>query len=60
MTIGGLLSFAGFIGYLYPPLQNLGQLNLTLATARAGAVRIDDILAEQPATADGTFQPLRK
>lgn len=35
MTLGRLLAFAVFIGYLYPPIRNLGQLGLTLTAATA-------------------------
>jgi ATP-binding cassette subfamily B protein len=40
MTLGGLLSFAAFLGYLYPPIQELGQLTLTVNSATAAAERI--------------------
>jgi ATP-binding cassette subfamily B protein len=52
MTLGQLLAFAAFIGYLYPPVRNLGQLGLTLTAATAGAQRINEILDATPAVAD--------
>jgi ATP-binding cassette subfamily B protein len=52
MTIGQLLSFAAFLGYLYPPLRSLGQLGLTVTAATAGAERLLDILDTQPAVTD--------
>lgn len=52
MTIGQLLAFAAFLGYLYPPIRNLGQLGLTLTAATAGAERLLDILDAEPAVAD--------
>ncbi|QKV97692.1 ATP-binding cassette domain-containing protein [Streptomyces sp. NA02950] len=52
MTIGQLLSFAAFLGYLYPPLRNLGQLGLTLTAATAGAERLLEILDTGPSVAD--------
>lgn len=52
MTLGQLLAFAAFIGYLYPPVRNLGQLGLTLTAATAGAERINEILDATPAVAD--------
>ncbi len=39
MTLGQLLAFAAFLGYLYPPVRDLGQLGLTVTTATAGAER---------------------
>ncbi|MET7936324.1 ABC transporter ATP-binding protein [Streptomyces sp. NPDC005322] len=52
MTIGQLLAFAAFLGYLYPPVRNLGQLGLTLTAATAGAERLLEILAAEPAVGD--------
>ncbi|MFJ7077990.1 ABC transporter ATP-binding protein [Streptomyces sp. NPDC098781] len=52
MTLGGLLAFAAFIGYLYPPVRNLGQLGLTLTAATAGAQRLGEILDAEPAVTD--------
>ncbi|MGI5399331.1 ABC transporter ATP-binding protein [Streptomyces sp. CA-135486] len=52
MTIGQLLSFAAFLGYLYPPLRNLGQLGLTLTAATAGAERLLEILDTGPSVTD--------
>ncbi|MFI6250090.1 ABC transporter ATP-binding protein [Streptomyces sp. NPDC051016] len=52
MTLGQLLAFAAFLGYLYPPIRNLGQLGLTLTAATAGAERISEILDAEPAVTD--------
>ncbi|MFE4540954.1 ABC transporter ATP-binding protein, partial [Streptomyces scopuliridis] len=52
MTIGQLLSFAAFLGYLYPPVRSLGQLGLTLTAATAGAERLLEILDARPAVTD--------
>lgn len=52
MTLGQLLAFAAFIGYLYPPVRNLGQLGLTLTAATAGAQRLNEILDAQPSVKD--------
>jgi ATP-binding cassette subfamily B protein len=52
MTIGQLLAFAAFLGYLYPPIRNLGQLGLTLTAATAGAERLLEILDAEPAVRD--------
>ncbi|MFI6563043.1 ABC transporter ATP-binding protein [Streptomyces sp. NPDC050534] len=52
MTLGQLLAFAAFIGYLYPPVRSLGQLGLTLTAATAGAQRLNEILDARPAVTD--------
>jgi ATP-binding cassette subfamily B protein len=52
MTLGQLLAFAAFLGYLYPPIRNLGQLGLTLTAATAGAQRLNEILNARPAVTD--------
>ncbi|MDF3293169.1 ABC transporter ATP-binding protein [Streptomyces silvisoli] len=52
LTIGQLLAFAAFLGYLYPPIQSLGNLGLTLQAATAGAERLLEILDTEPAVSD--------
>ncbi|WP_443080748.1 ABC transporter ATP-binding protein [Streptomyces sp. PTD5-9] len=52
MTLGQLLAFAAFIGYLYPPIRSLGQLGLTATAATAGAERLLEILDSPPAVTD--------
>ncbi|MFD9395247.1 ABC transporter ATP-binding protein [Streptomyces sp. NPDC060000] len=52
MTLGALLAFAAFIGYLYPPVRSLGQLGLTVTAATAGAERITEVLDAQPSVRD--------
>ncbi len=52
MTLGQLLAFAAFIGYLYPPVRNLGRLGLTLTAATAGAQRLGELLDARPAVTD--------
>ncbi|MFI9048051.1 ABC transporter ATP-binding protein [Streptomyces sp. NPDC053427] len=52
MTLGQLLAFAAFLGYLYPPIRALGQLGLTVTAATAGAERLLEILAARPAVSD--------
>ncbi|TKA08454.1 ABC transporter ATP-binding protein [Actinacidiphila oryziradicis] len=44
MTIGKLLAFAAFLGYLYPPIRSLGTLGLTLNAAAVSAERILEIV----------------
>ncbi|MFF5083148.1 ABC transporter ATP-binding protein [Actinoplanes sp. NPDC000266] len=52
VSLGGLLSFAGYLGYLYPPIQTLGQFPLSAAEAAAAVERLDDLLRVRPAVAD--------
>ena len=54
ISLGGLLSFAAFLGYLYPPIQSLGQFSLTVAEATAAVDRLDDVLRTAPTVVDGT------
>jgi len=53
ITLGGLLSFAAFLGYLYPPIQSLGQFSLTAAEAGAAVERLDEVVQTPPAVEDG-------
>ncbi|MFD9006051.1 ABC transporter ATP-binding protein [Streptomyces sp. NPDC059582] len=52
MTLGDLLAFAAFLGYLYPPVRSLGRLGLAVTAATAGAERIGEILDAEPAVTD--------
>ncbi|WUJ74229.1 ABC transporter ATP-binding protein/permease [Kribbella soli] len=52
MTLGALLSFAAFLGYLYPPLRSLGELNLTATAATAATERLTELLAVTPSVTD--------
>ncbi|MEV0642313.1 ABC transporter ATP-binding protein [Streptomyces sp. NPDC050619] len=52
MTLGQLLAFAAFIGYLYPPIRDLGRLGLTLTAATAGAQRLGELLDAEPSVND--------
>ncbi|MFJ8674841.1 ABC transporter ATP-binding protein [Streptomyces sp. NPDC093589] len=52
MTLGQLLAFAAFLGYLYPPIRDLGQLGLTVTTATAGAERLIELLDARPSVDD--------
>ncbi|REK90817.1 ABC transporter ATP-binding protein [Streptomyces inhibens] len=52
MSLGELLAFAAFIGYLYPPIRSLGQLGLMATEATAGAARLLEILDVRPAVTD--------
>ncbi|MCZ1008553.1 ABC transporter ATP-binding protein [Streptomyces lydicus] len=52
MSLGQLLAFAAFVGYLYPPIRDLGALGLTVTEATAGAERLLEILDAPPAVTD--------
>ncbi|MEU8971748.1 ABC transporter ATP-binding protein [Streptomyces monashensis] len=52
MTLGQLLAFAAFLGYLYPPVRGLAQLGLTITAATAGAERLIEILDVRPSVTD--------
>lgn len=52
MTLGELLAFAAFLGYLYPPVRSLGQLGLTAAQAGASAQRLLEVLDARPSVTD--------
>ncbi|WP_329004940.1 ABC transporter ATP-binding protein/permease [Kribbella sp. NBC_00709] len=52
MTLGALLSFAAFLGYLYPPLRSLGELNLTATAATAATERLTELLSVTPSITD--------
>ncbi|MBB4687208.1 ABC transporter ATP-binding protein [Amycolatopsis jiangsuensis] len=52
MTLGQLFAFAAFLGYLYPPVQSLGTLTLTVAAASTGSARLIELLDARPAVTD--------
>lgn len=61
LTVGGVLAFTAYLGYLYPPLRQLGQLTITANAAAAGASRIVELLDARPAVVDGPrARPLRR
>ncbi|MGW5244386.1 ABC transporter ATP-binding protein [Streptomyces sp. NPDC004129] len=57
MTLGQLLAFAAFLGYLYPPVRGLAQLGLTVNAATAGAERLVEILDVRPSVGDPARSP---
>lgn len=52
MTLGQLLAFSAFLGYLYPPVRGLAQLGLTVTAATAGAERLIEVLDVRPSVTD--------
>ncbi|MET7331916.1 ABC transporter ATP-binding protein [Nonomuraea sp. NPDC005650] len=52
LTLGGLLAFAAYLALLYPAVQSLGELALTVSEAAAGSDRVIEILRVRPAVTD--------
>ncbi|NMO92432.1 ABC transporter ATP-binding protein [Actinomycetospora sp. TBRC 11914] len=52
LTVGGLFGFAAYLGYLYPPLSQLGSLHLTVTSASASCERLIEILDCEPEVSD--------
>ncbi|MBE1584664.1 ABC transporter ATP-binding protein [Nonomuraea angiospora] len=52
LTLGGLLAFAAYLALLYPAVQSLGELALTVSEAAAGSDRVIEILKVRPAVTD--------
>ncbi|WP_377270831.1 ABC transporter ATP-binding protein [Peterkaempfera sp. SMS 1(5)a] len=52
LTIGGLLAFAAYLGYLYPHILGLGSLAVEVSSATAAAERVLEVLDARPAVAD--------
>ncbi|GLZ13440.1 protein-tyrosine-phosphatase [Actinomadura sp. NBRC 104425] len=52
LTLGGLLAFAAYLGYLYPQIQSLGRLALTAGEAAAGADRVMQVFDTRPEITD--------
>jgi ATP-binding cassette subfamily B protein len=62
LTIGGLVAFATFLGFLYSPLHALSGLFLTVGAARASADRLTEVLDARPLVGDhgGLTVPARR
>ncbi len=52
LTIGGLLAFAAYLALIYPAVQSLGELALTVSEAAAGSDRVIEILQAKPSVTD--------
>ncbi|MEU8251774.1 ABC transporter ATP-binding protein [Nonomuraea sp. NPDC048916] len=52
LTLGGLLAFAAYLAMLYPAVQSLGQIALTVSEAAAGSDRVLEILDARPTVTD--------
>jgi ATP-binding cassette subfamily B protein len=63
LTLGGLIAFATFLGFLYSPMQRLSDLVLSVTEARASSDRLAEVLDTPPAVADppdGISTPARE
>ncbi|MDA0634803.1 ABC transporter ATP-binding protein [Nonomuraea sp. MCN248] len=52
LTLGGLLAFAAYLAMLYPAVQSLGEIALTVSEAAAGSDRVIEVLKVRPAVTD--------
>ena len=57
LTLGGLLAFSAYLGYLYPQIQALGSVQLSLASSTAAAERVLEILETRPSVRDPQVLP---
>ncbi|MER6121811.1 ABC transporter ATP-binding protein [Streptomyces sp. NPDC001795] len=48
LSVGGLLSFAAYLGYLHPRLQELGELLVNASSATAASERLLEVLRTRP------------
>jgi ATP-binding cassette subfamily B protein len=53
LSLGGLLSFAILLTYIYPEVQGLSGYRVTIAASRASAHRVTEILEFSPLVSDG-------
>ncbi|WP_290706683.1 MULTISPECIES: ABC transporter ATP-binding protein [Gordonia] len=51
-TLGGLIALTGYLGQLYPQIQSLGSLAVSITTATASAERVAQVLDEPIAIGD--------
>jgi len=54
LSLAGLLAFAACLAYLYPPVQGLSGLVLTVSEASASAARLGDVLHARSPVAEST------
>lgn len=53
LSVGQLLALTGYLGMLYPKMQELAEVRLSLASAAVSAERIAELLDLTPTDADG-------
>lgn len=52
LTVGQLVALTGYLGYLYPKIQDIAELRLRLTTAGVSARRVAEILDTAPGDVD--------
>jgi ATP-binding cassette subfamily B protein len=52
LTLGGLIAFATFLGFLYGPMRRISGLVLSVTAARASSDRLAEVLETAPTVAD--------
>jgi ATP-binding cassette, subfamily B, bacterial len=52
LSLGGMLSFAILLTYIYPEIEDLSEYRVTVAAGRASAQRVTEILAFRPLVTD--------
>ncbi|MDY6811366.1 MAG: ABC transporter ATP-binding protein, partial [Actinomycetota bacterium] len=52
LSVGALLALTGYLGMLYPKMQELAEIRLALASATVSAERICELLDLEPTEAD--------
>jgi ATP-binding cassette subfamily B protein len=52
LTLGGLIAFATFLGFLYSPMQRLSGLFLSVTAARASSDRLAEVFDTPPRVTD--------
>ncbi|MFZ0119832.1 MAG: ABC transporter ATP-binding protein [Pseudonocardiaceae bacterium] len=57
LSIGGLVAFTTYLGFLYAPLHRLGDLMLSATAARASGDRLCQILDTTPLVTDPPITP---
>jgi ATP-binding cassette subfamily B protein len=63
LTLGGLIAFATFLGFLYSPMRRLSGLFLSVTAARASSDRLAEVLDAAPLVTDppaGITAPARQ
>jgi ATP-binding cassette subfamily B protein len=54
LSIGGMLSFAILLTYIYPEIQSLSGYRATLAESRASVQRVNEVLESRPVVTDSS------
>ncbi|RPE37271.1 ATP-binding cassette subfamily B protein [Streptomyces sp. Ag109_O5-1] len=57
LSVGGLLAFSAYLGYLHPRLQELGELVVGASSATAACERLIEILRTTPTAPDTAPRP---